>query len=88
MNTTVMAERQAKAIQAIQDATARLGGQLTIPAVRAPNPATKQVLILEAIAAALAGIELPAAPEAPPETAPPQEPEAPAPKPRRKGKEL
>jgi hypothetical protein len=87
-----MAERQAKAIQAIQDATARLGGQLTIPAVRAPNPATKQVLLLEAIAEALAGIELPAATGTPAsgqqsEEAP-VKPESPAPKPKRKGKEL
>jgi hypothetical protein len=56
MNTTIMAERQAVAIAAIAEQTGRLGGVLTMPTVRAPNPATKNVLLLEAIAEALAGI--------------------------------
>lgn len=59
MNTSVMAERQAKAIQRIADVTARLGGDLIMPAVRAPNPAVKNVLTLEAIAEALEGIGAP-----------------------------
>lgn len=59
MNTTAMAERTAKAIQAIQAETERLGGRLAMPAVRAPNPQVKHTLLLEAIAAALAGIGAP-----------------------------
>lgn len=59
MNQTVLAERQAKAVQAIESETQRLGGELSLPAVRAKDSATAQVLLLEAIVAALAGIELP-----------------------------
>lgn len=56
MNTTVMAERQAKALNAIVEEVARLGGRLDMPAVRAPNPQVKFTLLLEAVAAGLAGI--------------------------------
>lgn len=56
MNSSAIAERQAKAIQAISEHTARLGGQLVQPTVRASGPAAKYVLMLEAIAQALAGI--------------------------------
>ena len=87
MNSSAIAERQAKAIQAISEHTARLGGLLVQPTVRASGPAAKYVLMLEAIAQALAGIEN--APTAPaPDPAPePPEPEPPVtPKPsRRKG---
>lgn len=56
MNTTIMAERQAKALQAIAAEVARLGGRMEPAAGRAPNPQVKHTLTLEAIAAALAGI--------------------------------
>lgn len=59
MNTTVMAERQAKAIQAIAEQTERLGGRLEMPTVRANSPAAKHTLVLEAIAEALAGVGAP-----------------------------
>lgn len=59
MNTTVMAERQARAVLAIQAETERLGGQLVMPTARANNPAAKHTLLLEAIAEALAGIAAP-----------------------------
>lgn len=58
MNSTILAERQAKAIQAIQAETARLGGTYVQPTQRVDSPATKYTLILEAIAQALASIEL------------------------------
>lgn len=71
MNSTILAERQAKAIQAIQAETARLGGEYVQPTQRVDSPATKYTLMLEAIAQALASIkdrepspELPAAVEA------------------------
>lgn len=60
MNTTVMAERQAKALNAIVEEVARLGGRLDMPTVRAPNPQVKHTLLLETVAAALAGIGAPA----------------------------
>lgn len=78
MNSTILAERQAKAIQAIQAETARLGGEYVQPTQRVDSPATKYTLMLEAIAQALASIEreLPPSPELP--TA--DEPEKPAPR--------
>ncbi len=67
MNSTILAERQAKAIQAIQAETARLGGEYVQPTQRVDSPATKYTLMLEAIAQALASIkiELPVLPEPP-----------------------
>lgn len=59
MNTTVMAERQARAMQAIEAEVVRLGGQYAAPVGRAPNPQVKHTLTLEAVAAALAGIGAP-----------------------------
>lgn len=56
MNTTIMAERQAKALQTIIAQVARLGGRLETPTGRAPNPQVKHTLLLEAVAAALVGI--------------------------------
>jgi len=81
MNTSIMAERQAKAIQALQEQVARLGGAFALPTQRAPNPGVKHVLTLEALAAALAGIEPPAAPAAAESV--PGEGDAPAPKAKR-----
>lgn len=59
MNTTIMAERQAKALATIVAEVERLGGRLEPPAGRAPNPQVKHTLQLEALAAALAGIGAP-----------------------------
>lgn len=59
MNTTAMAERTAKAVDAIRAGVERLGGQLEMPMARFPNPTVKHTLTLEAIAAALAGIGAP-----------------------------
>ena len=59
MNTTAMAERTAKAVDAIRAEVERLGGRLEMPSVRVPNPQVKHTLMLEAIAAALAGIGAP-----------------------------
>ena len=59
MNTTAMAERTAKAVDAIRAEVERLGGRLEMPSVRVPNPQVKHTLTLEAIAAALAGIGAP-----------------------------
>jgi hypothetical protein len=73
MNSTILAERQAKAIQAIQTETSRLGGEYIPPTQRVDSPATKYTLILEAVANALAGIEL--TPPEPPVVA--DEPDAP-----------
>ena len=56
MNTTIMAERQAKAIATIAAEVERLGGRLETTAARAPNPQVKHTLLLETVAAALAGI--------------------------------
>lgn len=76
MNSTILAERQAKAIQAIQAETARLGGTYVQPTQRVDSPATKYTLMLEAIAQALASINIelqpsPDPPAAEPEAAPP-----------------
>lgn len=60
MNTTIMAERQAKALQTIEAEVVRLGGQMEPISGRAPNPQVKHTLQLEAVAAALAGIGAPA----------------------------
>jgi hypothetical protein len=54
-----MAERTAKAIEAIRAETERLGGRLVMPTARANSPAAKHTLLLEAIAEALAGIGAP-----------------------------
>lgn len=72
MNSTVIAERQAIAIQAIQRETARLGGEFALPGYRASSPAAKYVLILEAVAQALSeiGQVLPTPPDAPMEPEP------------------
>lgn len=59
MNTTAMAERTAKAMDAIRAEVERLGGRLEMPMARFPNPAVKHTLTLEAIAAALASIGAP-----------------------------
>ena len=59
MNMTVMAERQARALLAIEAEVTRLGGRLEPAAGRAPNPQVKHTLQLEAIAAALTGIGAP-----------------------------
>ena len=90
MNTTIMAERQAKALAAIREQTERLGGRLEMPTGPAPNPQVKFTLLLEAVAAGLAGI---GAPTGNAETEPVEaviavvkEPAAPAPKGKR-GKE-
>ena len=81
MNSTILAERQAKAIQAIQAETARLGGEYVQPTNRVDSPATKYTLILEAIAQALAGIEIELQPSpAPPAAEPDAEPEPAEPK--------
>jgi hypothetical protein len=76
MNSTILAERQAKAIQAIAEHADRLGGHFAQPTARASSPAAKYVLILEAIAQALAEIRHdappPELPTAMPEPLPPQ----------------
>ena len=71
MNSTILAERQALAIQAITEHTRRLGGEYVQPVQRVDSPATKYTLMLEAIAQALASIEreLPS-PEPPPAVEP------------------
>lgn len=56
MNTTIMAERQAKALQEIAAQVERLGGRLEPITTRAPNPQVKHTLLLESVAAALVGI--------------------------------
>jgi hypothetical protein len=76
MNSTILAERQAKAIQAIAEHTRRLGGTYVQPSQRVDSPATKYTLMLEAIAQALASItiDVPSpepSPAAEPEAAPP-----------------
>lgn len=60
MNTTIMAERQAKALATIAAEVERLGGRLEPVTARAPNPQVKHTLLLETVAAALAGIGAPA----------------------------
>ncbi len=81
MNSTILAERQAKAIQAIQAETARLGGEYVQPTQRVDSPATKYTLMLEAIATALASIgREPASPEPAPTVEPDAEPEPAEPK--------
>lgn len=56
MNSSILAERTAKAMQAIQAEVARLGGVMKPPTGSFRDPATKHALTLEAIAAALVGI--------------------------------
>lgn len=93
MNSTILSERQAKAIQSIQAETARLGGEYVQPAGRVDSPATKYTLILEAIAQALAGIEIklqsspddPAVVDAEPADEPADEPKATPKASKRKG---
>jgi hypothetical protein len=55
MNATILAERTAKAIAAVEAETRRLGGQLTLPSTRG-DTAHRHLFMLEAIGAALAGI--------------------------------
>ncbi|MBX7251537.1 MAG: hypothetical protein K1X50_06090 [Candidatus Promineofilum sp.] len=57
MNTTIMAERQAKALQSIMAEVERLGGRFEQPTARVSGPQVKMMLLLEAVAAALAGID-------------------------------
>jgi hypothetical protein len=59
MNTTIMAERQAKALATIREQTERLGGRLEMPTGPAPNPQVKFTLLLEAVAKALDGLMAP-----------------------------
>jgi len=63
MNSRIQAERLAKATQAIGEEVRRLGGSLEVPTGRAPDPATRHVLTLEAIVEALRGVETPTATE-------------------------
>lgn len=56
MNSRILAERTALAMQAIQAEVERLGGRYTPPSGSFRDPATKHALTLEAIATALAGI--------------------------------
>ncbi len=58
MNATILAERTAKALAEIEAQTRRLGGDLTIAPGRG-DAATRQLHTLEAIAAALGGIDAP-----------------------------
>ncbi len=84
MNSTILAERQAKAIQAIQAETARLGGEYVQPTQRVDSPATKYTLMLEAIAQALASIPT-AVPSPEPPAEEPEKPEATPKAAKRKG---
>lgn len=59
MNSSIMAERQAKAVATIAAEVERLGGRLEPVTARAPNPQVKHTLLLETVAAALAGIGAP-----------------------------
>lgn len=59
MNSSILAERTAKAVQAIQAHTERLGGKLVMPTRAFPDQATKHALVLEAIVEGLAGISAP-----------------------------
>lgn len=83
MNTTIMAERQAKALNTIAAEVERLGGRLDVPSVRPPNPQVKFTLLLEAVAAGLAGIGAVAGDEDTPPAV--KEPAAPR---GRRGKEM
>ena len=56
MNAGILAARQQAALERIESETRRLGGDLSIPAVRA-DAATRHLLTLEAIGAALAGLD-------------------------------
>lgn len=60
MNATILAERMAKAVAAIEAETRRLGGELTLTPVRG-DVAHQQLHALEIIAGALAGIDTPTA---------------------------
>ena len=59
MNSSIMAERQAKALATIAAEVERLGGRLEPVTARAPNPQVKHTLLLETVAKALEAIELP-----------------------------
>lgn len=59
MNSSIQAERLAKAIEAITSETERLGGRFEMPSGRVRDTATKYTLILEAVGAALAAIGAP-----------------------------
>ena len=71
MNQTILAARTAKAVERLEAEIGRLGGRLQVTPVRTPNPATRYVLVLEAIAEALAQIEIAPPPESPPPPAKP-----------------
>lgn len=58
MNATILAERTAKAVAAIEAETARLGGELSIQPTRG-DMAHRHLHVLEAVAAALAEIQVP-----------------------------
>lgn len=58
MNASIMATRQAIAIQNIEEQVKRLGGEIVSPSGRG-EPGVKQLLLLEAIGNALATIEIP-----------------------------
>ena len=55
MNATILAARTATAIAEIEDQTRRLGGELSIKPARG-DAAHRHLQMLEAVAAALAGI--------------------------------
>lgn len=56
MNATILAERTAKAVARIEAETRRLGGELTLTPIRG-DVAHQQLHTLEAIAAAMVGID-------------------------------
>lgn len=56
MNATILAERMAKAVARIEAETRRLGGELTLTPIRG-DVAHQQLHTLEAIAAAMVGID-------------------------------
>lgn len=62
MNNGILAARTQEALAAIENETRRLGGELTLTPTRG-DAAHRQLHTLEAIVAALAGIEQPAAPK-------------------------
>lgn len=56
MNATILAERTAKAVARIEAETRRLGGELTLTPIRG-DVVHQQLHTLEAIAAAMVGID-------------------------------
>lgn len=67
MNATILADRTAKAVAAIEAETARLGGELSIQPTRG-DMAHRHLHVLEAVAAALAEIQVPDGGKAKPTT--------------------